>query len=72
MAKIITNEIAEKNVGKYIDCYQRANGYYPMQIVKSKSSDICMIVDRNGVGMDIADEGFNATKYDYMFEMVSE
>lgn len=70
MSKIITNEIAEKNVGKYIDCYTRLFGYYPMQIVKI--NDHCKLKDRNDVCMDISDSGFNATYYDYMFEMIQE
>ena len=70
MNKIITNDIAEKNVGKYIDCYTRRFGYYPMQIIKQ--SDVCMLKDRNGVCMKIEDSGFNVKHYDYIFDMVQE
>lgn len=70
MAKIITNEIAEKNVGKYIDCYNRKFGYYPMQIIKPNNS--CMLKDRIDVCTPIEDSGFNSRYYDYMFEMIEE
>lgn len=70
MAKIITNEIAEKNVGKYIDCYKRTFGYYPMQIIKTNNR--CMLKDRNDVYMSIEDSGFNSKYYDYMFDMIEE
>lgn len=70
MAKIITNDIAEKNVGKYIDLYHRTCGYYPMQLIKV--NDVCMLKDRNGVCMKIDDAGVNVHYYDYIFEMVRE
>lgn len=70
MSKNITNEIAEKNVGKYIDLYRRSLGCYPMQIVKINNH--CMLKDRNDVCMYIYDNGIGATQYDYMFEMIQE
>lgn len=70
MLKIITNEIAEKNVGKYIDCYVRKFGYYPKQIIKPNNR--CMLKDPNDVCTPIEDSGFNSTCYDYMFEMIEE
>lgn len=70
MTKIITNEIAEKNVGKFIDKYRRTLGHYPMQIIKPNNR--CMLKDKNGVCTWIEDSGFNATQYDYMFEMIEE
>ena len=70
MSKNITNEIAEKNVGKYIDCYRRILGCYPYQIVKINNH--CMLKDRNDVCTYIYDNGINATQYDYMFEMIQE
>lgn len=70
MTKIITNEIAEKNVGKFIDKYRRTLGCYPMQIIKLNNS--CMLKDQNGVGTLIEDSGFNSVQYDYMFEMIEE
>ncbi|MCD7863605.1 MAG: hypothetical protein LUG61_08920 [Lachnospiraceae bacterium] len=68
---ILTKEVAEKNVGKYIDCYKRLNGYYPKQIIRLKNdSDTLAVKDIAGVCEKIEECRFNGQYYDYIFDMV--
>lgn len=62
---MLTNEMAEKHVGKYIDCYKRRFGYYPMQIIKFPDGSLGL-KDATGTCTKIEDEGFNARHYDYI------
>lgn len=65
----LTLEIAKKNVGKYIDCYRRLFGYYPMKIIEingvphlKDSFDVCMKIPEK-------ETDFNCQSYDYIFTM---
>ena len=68
---ILTVETAKNNIGRYIDCYSRKFGYYPMQI-KERTNGQLYIKDGTGTCMDIVDAGFNATHYDYIFDLEEE
>ena len=66
-------KIAKENVGKYIDCYKRMFGSFPMQIIQTKGKEKNIVLkDSTGTCMRIEDEGFNAKSYDYMFTMEEE
>ena len=67
---ILTAETGKNNIGRYIDCYNRKFGYYPMQIKKRVDGQL-YVKDKVGVCMDI-DTGFNATHYDYIFDLEEE
>ncbi|MCD8198229.1 MAG: hypothetical protein LUE24_13875 [Lachnospiraceae bacterium] len=67
---ILTKEVAEKNVGRYIDCYKRLWGNYPMQIIRLKNdSGTLAVEDTAGVCMKVEDP-LNDRYYDYIFDMV--
>lgn len=63
----LTLEIAKKNVGKYIDCYTRRFGYYPMQIIEINGMP--HLKDITGTCMKIpeSETDFNCQRYDYIF-----
>lgn len=65
----LTLDIAEKNVGKYIDRYRRFLGYYPMKIVDINGE--IMLEDAVGVCMPIPkkDTDLNCQDFDYIFTM---
>lgn len=65
----LTLEIARKNIGKYIDCYKRRFGCYPMQIIEING--IPHLKDGTGTCMQIpkSKDDFNCNKYDYIFTM---
>lgn len=65
----LTLEIAEKNVGKYIDCYRRFFGCYPMKIVNVNGE--IMLQDWIGSCMPIPekDTDFNCQYFDYILTM---
>lgn len=64
---ILTNEIASKNVGKYIDLYSRM-GNYPKKIIQFPNGDFGLMCIPSKVCMRIDEESrFNATHYDYIF-----
>lgn len=69
MMRNLTLEIAKKNVGKYIDCYTRRFGYYPMQIIEING--ILYLKDRTETCMQIPESktDFNCHTYDYIFTM---
>jgi hypothetical protein len=64
----LTQEVARKNVGKYIDCRKRMFGYYPMQIILIDGK--AHLRDRVDVCMPIpeTEEDFNSQYYDFMYE----
>ena len=67
----MTVEIANKNIGKYIDCYKRLFGYYPMKIVEINGNPY--VKDKNDVCMPIQkSQDLNSHKYDYIFDMIVE
>ena len=64
---ILTQEVALKNVGKYIDCHKRMFGYYPMQIILIDGE--AHLKDIVGVCMQIPENAdFNSQHYDFMYE----
>lgn len=67
----LTLEIARKNVGKYIDCYKRTFGYYPMKIIEING--IPHLKCAVGVCRPVTEKetDFNSTYYDYIFTMES-
>ena len=67
----LTQEGAEANVGKYIDCYKRMLGNYPYQIIREKHG-VLLLKDSVGVCTPIPEKStdFNCQDFDYMFEMV--
>jgi len=68
---ILTEEIAERNVGKYIDLYKRRFGYYPKQIIKLKDgSGRLAVKDTVGVCTRVSSNGIEEQEYDYIFEML--
>lgn len=65
----LTEEIARKNVGNYIDCYKRKFGYYPMEIIETDGIlrlkdhyGVCMLIPKNSTD-------FNCQDYDYIMMM---
>lgn len=65
----LTLEIAEKNVGKYIDSYRRFFGCYPMKIVNVNGQ--ILLEDACGVCTPIPekDTDFDCQDFDYIFTM---
>lgn len=61
---ILTKELAEKNIGKFIDCHKRILGYYPKQIIENSIGEI-VLKDPLGV-CTMIETGFNATHYDFI------
>lgn len=66
----LTNEIARKNIGSYIDVEKRVFGYYPKKIIESTSGEL-LLKDPQGVCTPIEDSGFNSTEYDFILKEVS-
>lgn len=66
---ILTKGKAKENIGRWIDCYNRI-GYYPKKIVVDRLGNLRLMIRLNGVLMNIEEEGFNVTHYDYIFDMV--
>lgn len=64
----LTRQVAEANLGKYIDCYRRVLGIYPYKIIKDISGEI-LLQDRIGVCTPIPEKDTdpNCQHYDYMF-----
>lgn len=72
---LLTNEIARKNKGKYIDCFNRQNnhcGAYPRKIIEFPDGRMGIKTIISGVCYPISDEGFNAVHFDYMFSDLIE
>lgn len=70
----ITKEIAERNVGKYYDCFnRRCRGLFPRLIIKFPNGSLGFkrIIDGVCSHFDFESE-FNAEHFDYMFEMIEE
>ena len=65
----LTLEIAEKNVGKYIDSYRRFFGCYPMKIVNVNGQ--FLLEDACGVCTPIPekDTDFDCQDFDCIFTM---
>lgn len=61
----LTKQIAEQNIGRFIDCHKRRFGYYPMRIVKI--GDNVYIQDSIGIQMPIPEDetDFNCPDYDF-------
>lgn len=70
---ILTREMAEENVGRYIDCYKRIGGYYPKQIIRLKDGSGALAVkDTTGTCVKVIRGGQPHEYYDYIFEMIKE
>lgn len=67
MSKILTEEIARANVGKYIDCFSRF-GNYPKKIIEWSDGEIALQT-RAGVCVTADFDGWNKVYYDYIFTM---
>lgn len=63
MSKILTEEVARENIGKYIDCYSRI-GIYPKKIIVFPCGDIAV---KTSTGVCTRIDKF--THYDYIFTM---
>lgn len=70
MNKMLTKDFARKNVGKYIDCFNRfARGEYPIQIIKFPSGELGYKRVASGVCSPIDEElEINKVYYDYIFD----
>lgn len=64
---ILTNDIARKNIGRYIDLKKRMFGYYPKQIIEYPDGTLGL-KDPQGVCSPIEDKGFNVFHYDYFVD----
>jgi hypothetical protein len=71
MNKIMTNAIAEKNIGKYFDCYRRGVSNWPKKIIRTQNGTLCT-QDYCGVCCPIEDKGFNVVYFDYIFDNLEE
>ena len=72
---ILTNALARKNIGKYIDCLNRQSnhcGEYPREIIKFPDGTLGTKRLASGVCTRIVDSGFNVQYFDYMFENIQE
>jgi hypothetical protein len=67
---ILTNTFAKKNLGKYIDCFNRKQnhcGAYPRKLIQFPNGGFGT-KDPIGVCRRIDERGFNVQYYDYLFD----
>ena len=73
MSKKLTEKIARKHIGKYIDTEKRLFHYYPLKIIVFKDgSGQIGLKDRIGVCTPIDIDDRNEVYYDYIFKMVED
>jgi len=77
MSKILTEEIARKHVGEYIDRYKRILGYYPKKIITmNDGTGRIGLVDSFGtcIPLDTSKQqpNINSEWYDYIFKKTEE